>query len=129
MINVPIQNVPNQNFSINLDGNLFKITLKYTNGVMSVSMTINGVDTIDNIRVVAGSPLIPSKYQEAGNFLLLTTNNQLPIYTLFNVSQSLVYFTAAELAAYRTPPTFPVTAAFFNPIANLPLRFFPQGYS
>lgn len=96
---------------------------------MSASMVINGIDTIDNIRCVAGAPLLPSQYEEAGNFLFLTANFQLPIYTQFNITQQILYFSAAELAAYRTAPTPPVTAQFFNPIAGLPLRFSPQGYA
>lgn len=143
---VPLQSIPNQDFTITLDGNLFGIGLHTTNGVMSVSMTINGIDTLDNIRTVAGSPLIPSKYEEAGNFMFVTQNQALPDYDQFGTSQILLYFTAAELAAYRAPvnvyvvegsgdtptpssPTIPtVTASYFNPLAALPLRFAPQGY-
>jgi len=126
---VPISAVPNQSFTITLDNNLFDITIRYTNGVMAISLTINGVDTIDNIRVVAGSPVIPSQYQEAGNFLFLTQNFQLPIYTQFNITQSLIYASASELATYRVIPTSPITAADFNSIAGLPLRFQPVGYA
>lgn len=126
---VPISAVPNQSFTITLDNNLFDITIRYTNGVMAMSLTINGIDTIDNIRVVAGSPVIPSQYQEVGNFLFLTQNFQLPIYTQFNVTQSLIYASASELATYRAIPTSPITAADFNSIAGLPLRFQPVGYA
>ena len=126
---VPLQAIPSQTLTTTLDGNLFDLTIKYTNGVMSASMIINGVDTLDNMRIVAGSPLIPYKYLEAGNFLFLTQNYELPLYTQFNITQFLVYFTAAELAAFRVPPTFPVTASFFDPIGQLPLRFAPVGYA
>lgn len=125
---VPIQAIPNQTFIITLDGNLFDITIKETNGVMSVSMTVNGVATIDNARAVAGSPVIPSQYQEAGNFMFLTSNYELPDYLKFNVTQSLFYFSAAELAVFREEPSLPIKATDFNPIAQLPLRFAPQGY-
>lgn len=125
---IPIQAIPNQNFSINLDNNLFDITLRTTNGITSASFTINGTDTIDNIRCVAGSVLIPYAYLEAGNFMFLTNNYQFPIYTQFNISQTLVYFTAAELATIRDPYSLPITAADFNPLGALPLRFAPQGY-
>ena len=128
-VTVPIQSVPNQSFSINLNGVAFGITIRYTAGVMAMSLTINGVDTIDNIRVVAGSPVIPSQYQENGNFMFLTSSFQLPIYTAFNVSQQLVYFTAAELATYRAAVSPPFTVAQLNPIAQAPLRLLPQGYA
>lgn len=132
---VPIQSLASQEFTITLDGNLFKIGLRETSGVVSVSMSINGVDTLDNVRVVAGTPVIPSRYQEAGNFLFLTQNQQLPDYTQFNISQIFLYFTAAEVAAYRVAPVAAVpadptvTAEFFNPLGSLPLRFAPQGYT
>ena len=129
VMQIPISSVPSQSFPVTIDNNLFVIGIRYTSGVMSVSISINGVDVIDNIRAVAGSPLIPSQYQENGNFMFLTQNFQLPIYTQFNVSQSLIYLSPSELAAYRTPPSFPITASDFNPIAGLPLRFQPVGYA
>ena len=126
---IPIQSVPNQDFSVVLDGNLWDVTVKATNGVMSVSLTLNGVAVIDNLRAAANMRLIPSQYEEAGNFAFLTANYQLPNYEQFNLTQRLLYFSAAELAALRTPPSPPIAAAFFNPIAAVPLRFAPQGYT
>ena len=126
--NVPIQSVPNQSFLCTLDQNFFDITIKTTNGITAVSLTVNGVDVIDGIRAVAGSLIIPYQYLEAGNLMFLTADEDLPIYTQFNVTQTLVYFTAAELATYRTPSTEPITVADFNPLGGLPLRFAPQGY-
>ena len=128
MLNVPIQSVPNQSFTVNLNNNIFGITIQTCKGINAVSITINGVDTIDGIRAVAGSLIIPSQYQEAGNLMFLTSNYDLPIYTEFNISQSLIYFTAAELASFRTPITGIVTASNFNPLGALPLRFSPVGY-
>ncbi len=75
-----------------------------------------------------------SQYLEAGNFLFLTANYQLPYYTQFGTTQSLFYFTAEELDALRAAPVASsprvptVTAAFFNPAGQLPLRFAPTGY-
>lgn len=127
-VGVPIESIPAQSLSIVLDGNLYQLTLRQVQGCMAVSITRNGVDILDNARAASASPIIPAKYQEAGNFMFLTANNQLPNYTLFNTSQSLLYFTAAELAAFRTAPTPPVNASFFDPVGALPLRFAPQGY-
>lgn len=128
-IGVPFQSLPSQTFSITLDGYLFEVTIKTTNGCMCASLTVNGVETVTNMRVAAGSPIIPARYLEAGNFMLLTANQQLPDYRIFNVSQSLFYFTASELTTYRTPPTPPVTELFFDPVGGLPLRFSPQNYT
>lgn len=128
MIQIPIQAIPNQDFSINLDGSFYDIAIKTTHGVMSVSLSRDAAVIITNLRAVAFGPIIPSRYEEKGNFTFITLNGQLPDYKKFNVTQNLVYFTADELAAFRTPAIPPIPAESFNPIAALPLRFSPQGY-
>lgn len=131
---VPIQAIPAQQFQITLDNNVFDITLKEADGIMAMSVQINGVDTIDNLICAAAAPIIPARYLETGNFMFLTANAQLPYYEQFGVTQSLVYFTASELAAFRVPaattsPGIPtVNANSFNAAGELPLRFSPQGY-
>lgn len=120
---VPIVALPNQNFSIVLDNNLYGITLKNTLGCMSASITRNNVDIIDNVRCVAGTPLLPYLYLEDGNFIFVTAQFQLPDYTKFNVTQSLIYLSQAEITAFRSLPK-----PQFNPIAPLPLRYKPTGY-
>lgn len=126
---IPISAVPNQEFQIVLDNNQWDITFQTTNGVISASFNLNGETIITGTRCCAGMRLIPSQYEENGNFIFTTANFQIPAYALFNVSQNLLYFSAAELAAIRVPPLPPITAAYFNPIAALPLRFQPVGYS
>jgi hypothetical protein len=129
MLQLPIQPLPNQQFQAVLDGNAWDFALRSTNGVMSATLVLNGATVVENARCVAGSFVIPSQYEEAGNFLFLTANNALPDYTLFGNTQSLIYVSAAELAVFRTPPTSPIiTAASFDPIAALPLRFAPKNY-
>lgn len=126
---IPLQALPNQEFTIVLDNNQWDISIKDTNGVMSVSFTLNDNVIIENLHAAAGMRLIPSQYEEAGNFIFNTANFALPDYTQFEITQYLLYFSAAELAAIRTTTSPPITAAFFNPIAALPLRFAPQGYT
>lgn len=139
---IPIQQLASQDFSITLDGNLYQISIKTCNGITTVSLEQNGTDIVDNAIAPSAGPIIPAQYLEAGNFAFLTANQQLPNYEQFGVTQSLVYFTEDELAAFRVPPnsyvaplspanpqTPTVTASFFNPIAALPLRFAPQGYT
>jgi len=129
MIIVPLQAIPNQQLLTVLDDNQWDISVRITNGTISVSLALNGVFIIENQRAVAGSLIIPAKYLENGNFAIVTQNQEIPDYTQFGVTQSLIYLSPTELAAYRTPPSLPITAAFFNPIAALPLRFAPQGYT
>lgn len=125
---IPIQPVPNQSLTVVLDNNSWNIQIKATTGVMSVSLALNGVDVLDNMRAVAGMRLIPSQYEEAGNFIITSQNFELPDYQQFGVTQYLLYFSASELVALRPLVPAQITAAFFNPIAALPLRFAPQGY-
>lgn len=121
---VPIQAIPNQEFTITINGVTYDITLKTVEDFTAASLTINGVDTIDGSRTPAGAPLLPYKYEENGNFMFTNSNSfRMPFYTNFNVTQVLLYFSPAELAAARALPP-PV----FNPIGALPLRYKPQGY-
>jgi hypothetical protein len=128
MMSLPIQSVPNQSFSTILDSNNWNIVIKTVEDTTVVSLTLNGTDIIDGARAAAGALIIPSQYEESGNFFFTTANFELPFYTFFNISQSLIYVSAVELVAFRTLPESPIKASFFNPIAALPLRFSPVGY-
>lgn len=128
MIEIPLQRLPNQSFFITLDNNQWNFALKTTNGIISASVSLNGVVILSNMRCVANQIIIPSVYLESGNFLFLTQDFQLPYYTEFGVTQKLIYLTSGELAQFRAKPTLPITTNDFNPIASLPLRFSPQGY-
>jgi hypothetical protein len=125
---VPIQAIPNQNFSVVLDGNQWDIGIRTTNGCISVSMSINGIPVFSNMRAVAGTRIIPSKYQEAGNFVFITQNYEVPEYTQFGVTQFLVYASQTEIDAVRDIDPELITAADFDPNGDLPQSFAPQGY-
>lgn len=125
---VPIQAIPNQQFSIALGGAFYDISINEARGIMAVGIKRNNVTIIEGIRMVSGSPVIPSKYQEDGNFMMVTNNFELPHYTGFGVRQFLIYFSVAELEALRQPVAAPVNETFFDPIAALPQRFKPLGY-
>lgn len=125
---IPLQAIPNQNTTFVLDDNQWDLTLKTTNGVTSVTLVRNSEVIVSNMRAVAGMRIIPSEYEEAGNFAFSTIAGQLPEYTLFGVSQYLIYYDAEELADIRTETPPPITADWFDPDGALPLRFSPQGY-
>ncbi len=101
MIDVGIATLPNQALSIQLDERFYEIELREANGVMSASIVRDGVTLVSNIRVTAGTPLLPYRYQEAGNFIMTTDGEAIPYWDQFNVTQFLVYLSADELAAYR----------------------------
>lgn len=101
MIDIGIAAVANQELAVQLDGRQFAIALHEANGVMSATIARDGVTLVSNVRVVAGTPLLPYRYQESGNFLVTVDGEALPYWDQFGVTQFLVYLTAAELAAYR----------------------------
>lgn len=101
MINVGIAAVPNQSLTVQIDDRVYDIALREANGVMSASITRDGVSVVKNVRATAGTPLLPYRYQETGNFLITTEAEAMPYYDQFGVTQFLVYVTPDELAAYR----------------------------
>lgn len=100
MKNIAIQAIPNQAFTINLDSERFDFTIKETRGCMSVSITRDDIVLVEGFRMVAGTPLIPFKYLQKGNFFLITESQDLPYYTQFGVTQQLIYLTIDEVDAF-----------------------------
>lgn len=101
MIDLGLTATPNQSFTVQLDGRFYDIHLREANGVMAASISRDGVTLVSALRVTAGTPLLPYKYQEQGNFLMATDGDALPYWDQFGITQFLVYLTSAELAAYR----------------------------
>lgn len=101
MIDIDLAAIPNQTVSIRLDDQLYKITVRETRGVMSVDIVRDDEELVMGARIVAGTPLLPYLYQEVGNFVLLTEDEEYPYYTKFGDSQNLVYVTPAEIATLR----------------------------
>jgi hypothetical protein len=100
MRTISLDATPNQELSVTLDGNRWDITIKECNGVMCCTLLLNDVLLLSGQRIVGGSPLIPYKYmQGAGNFWILTENDELPDYNRFGVDQQFIYISAAESAA------------------------------
>lgn len=123
-MNVPIQAIPNQTLTITINGVNYEISLRTILDFTAVSIVINGVETVDGLRIPAGSPLLPYQYEENGNFIFANSGGfQLPFYTYFNLTQTLLYYSPAELASFRSVP-----APVFNPLGALPLRYKPTGY-
>lgn len=101
MIEISLAAVPNQSFSVRLDDNLYDITIKETNGCMSATVARNNTIILSNTRLVAGFPVIPYLYLESGNFVVDTLDDDLPDWTKFGISQTLLYVSQAELSTIR----------------------------
>lgn len=98
---IPIQALPNQTFSVTLNGARFDISILETNGVMSASIAINDTPVIENVRATASTFLLPYLYQENGNFLFLNMSEQLIYYTNFGITQTLIWLSPGDLAYLR----------------------------
>ena len=98
---IVLQPTPNQSLSANLDDIRYELTIKEAAGVMAVDITRNNQVIEQGARLVAGTPLIPYRYQEQGNFILTTENGQVPYYDQFGISQFLVYASASDLVTFR----------------------------
>jgi hypothetical protein len=101
MQQIALAQVPNQSFSVQLDGDIYDIRLTACTGIMAVDISRNNEVLLTGSRVVAGFPLIPYTFIENGNFIITTMDGDIPYYTQFGVTQFLVYASAAELEAIR----------------------------
>lgn len=115
MIEVPVQAIPNQTLSIQLDNNQYDIHIVATTatttdtgqgqvaGEVNTVITIvrNNVTIVSGFRAMSGYPIIPYQYLEDGNFAFLTDNDDYPDYRKFGITQSLIYASASELETIR----------------------------
>lgn len=101
--NIPLEAVPNQSLSVQLDETRYDIRLRDIGNMMAVDVSINDELVIEGHRVVGGFPLIPYKYLEGdgGNFIFITDSGDLVYWDQFNITQSLLYFSVDELAVIR----------------------------
>ena len=98
---IPLASLPNQEFTVTLDGDRYNITVKKCTTVMEFSIVRNGVDIILGVAAVPQFPIIPYQYLETGNFFIETANDELPDWEQFGVSQFLIYFSPSEMAEAR----------------------------
>lgn len=104
MQTIALQALPNQQLTVVLDGILYDLTFRVTNGCMSVDILRGGEPVVMGQRIVAGYPFIPYESLEGsyGNFIMLTQDGDLPYYDQFGITQTLLWATAAEIGAIRT---------------------------
>ena len=113
MIEIPLQAIPNQTLSVQLDNNQYDIVISAItsttadNGtiaadvLMAVDIVRNNIPIVTGFRAVAGFPIIPYHYLENGNFSFLTMDDEYPDYRQFGITQSLIYASESELEAIR----------------------------
>lgn len=104
MIQIPLQAIPNQSLSIQLDNNQWDILIRATQdnpdgstGIMAIDITINNVVIVTGQRAVCGFPIIAYQYLVNGNLAFVTSNNEYPDWRQFGISQYLIYVSNDEL--------------------------------
>lgn len=95
---IPLQAKANQSLTARLDGSRYDITIKTAGTVMAADIVRDGTILLSGARLVAGTPLLPYRHMQAGNFVFLTSDDAAPWWELFS-TQTLVYLTAEEVAA------------------------------
>lgn len=100
-VEIPLANIPNQAFSVQLDNLLYNITVKFIVNVMVVTIVRNGVTIMSNVRATPNMPLILYPYLESGNFIFFTVEGDYPNYNSFGQNQFLLYFSQDELDQER----------------------------
>lgn len=105
MKTISLAKVASQTISARLDGRRYVITIKSIgNNVMAASIVRDGVTIITNSRIVTGSLIMPYRSMEdqSGNFAIVVDDgNSLIDYLQFGDTQTLVYYSNAELVAAR----------------------------
>jgi hypothetical protein len=102
MSNIPLQAIPNQTFSIQLDNNQYDFTLTTNGNITCCTIARNGVVLVSGSRIPIFQPLIPYPYlAEPGNFVFVSSppTQDYPYWPMFGITQFLIYVSAAELEA------------------------------
>lgn len=98
MRDISLLAVPNQTFSVTIDGVLWELSIKVARGTMLADVKRDGVDLVLGQRIVAEFPILPYRHlSHAGNFAILTRDGELPWWEEFGRSQSLVYLAPIEV--------------------------------
>lgn len=95
---ITLQAIPNQSFSIRLDGVQYQFQIVECNGVMAASVVQDGINSVLGQRLLPNYPVIPYRYlAQNGNFTVTTQNDDYPYYTQFGISQFLIYASISEI--------------------------------
>ena len=96
---IPMEAVPNQELTLNIDGNRWLLRLKVAKSSMIADVYRNDAALLLGQRIAVGTPIIPYQYlQGAGNFILLVENEQLSDWRQFGITQQLLYVEPGRLS-------------------------------
>ena len=98
MVEITLQQTPNQSFSFDIDGKTYDVTLRTTETTIA-DISIDNELAIIGMRVMPYRPIIPYEYltMGGGNLFFITKNGEHLNYEEFGISQYLVYLTPPEV--------------------------------
>jgi len=101
MEQIALTNDPNQEFSRELDGVVYRITLISDENFCFAEVYVNDVLVTPSLLVPANQALIPYEYINKGNLLFINTDDSddYPNYTRFNKTQFLYVMSQKEIDA------------------------------
>lgn len=98
MIEIEVQNIPNQEFIKEIDGYRYNIAIRSYKGLTLMDITCDDVVLKRSVRVCPNTPIIPYYYlTKGGNFMFACQSKEYPNYKKFGETQQLVYLTDDEL--------------------------------
>jgi len=100
---IPLEKIPRQSLTVQLDGLRYELRIVDIGGMMAIDVRIDDALVISGHRLLGNSPVIPYRYMEStgGNFMVVTADDEFPMWTEFGGTQYMTYMTAAEMAAFR----------------------------
>lgn len=98
MIEIDVQQIPNQEFIREVEGVRYNIKIRTFQGITLMDISADDVVLKRSVRVCPNVPIIPYKYlTKGGNFVFVCINGDYPHYSKFGITQQLVYLTDEEL--------------------------------
>jgi hypothetical protein len=95
--------LPNQRFSFKTDNGTVDIELRTIDNMTLMSISSNGTNIINSIKVAPNVPLIGYKYiqEQYGDFIFTTVDNEYPYFLNFNNANKLYWLSYEEVQRYN----------------------------
>lgn len=99
MIEITVQQMPNQEFDINLDGHKYNIGIRTFRDMTLMSIKIDNEVIKNSVRCCPNQVIIPYKHlTSGGNLYWKCLDEEYPHYKKFGDTQFLYYITDEELS-------------------------------
>lgn len=95
---VPLEALPNQELSINVDGNRWTLRIKVASSAMVADVYLGNTPMVLGCKIAAGTPMLPYSYLGTlGNFIFVVDDDESPDWKQFGIRQTLLYVSPGGL--------------------------------